>query len=131
MTRTSELQRSTLHILQTECRGPSNAMPMKNLYQRITGRVITPAKRIDATRTLRSIVSQLRDNSHPIADGEDGYFWATTPAELEPTIKKFHARALTAMRTEAALRHISLVQLMARKQTELELEPTTTEEIPA
>lgn len=107
------------NFLQHQCRGPENALRMHHIYTAVTGERTVPANRINKTRILRSIVEQLRLQSCPIGDNKDGYFWATTPAQLEPTLNKFHSRTLNGLAVESALRNVSQTMLIGRIQTEL------------
>jgi hypothetical protein len=66
-------------------------------------------------RDLRHIVEDLRDQGHHIcAHPRTGYFIAATAEELEATLKFLRARAMASLKKEAAMRHVSLPELLGQ-----------------
>lgn len=95
---------------------------MTELFTRVTGQHIIPMRKYDQTRVVRSIVRELREDGHPIANGKNGYYLATSTAALKPTIDKFHQRAMSSLKTEAALRKIDPSGVIQQYQLELNQE---------
>lgn len=99
-----------------------DAITMAELFVKVTGDHIIPMRKYDQTRIIRSVIKQLREEGQPIADCSSGYYMADSTAALQPTIDKFHHRAMSSLRTEAALKKIQPGSLI--KQYELEITET-------
>lgn len=112
-----------VQALLQQCRGPQAAIRMVELFALATGDVVVPGKRYDQTRIVRSLVDQLRRQGCPIAHGSNGYFWADDPADLEPTIRWFHLRALASLRQERALRRVPFEQVLEQHQLDFDSQP--------
>ena len=112
-----------VEALLQQCRGPQAAIRMVDLFALATGDVVIPGKRYDQTRIVRSLVDQLRRQGCPIAHGANGYFWADDPADLEPTIRWFHLRALASLRQERALRRVPFAAVLEQYRLDLEAQP--------
>lgn len=109
--------------------GPDNCITMNNLYIKVTESFIVPFKRYDQTRVIRSLVKDLREEGTPIGNRSGirgGYFWAQCDKELESTIAIFHERAFSSFKQEAALKRISIDELI--EQYKLEINPQEKEE---
>lgn len=66
-------------------------------------------------RQIRTLVSELREEGHPIAAlPESGYFMASDAAELESCCAFLRSRALHSLRLEAQMRRISLADLVGQ-----------------
>lgn len=66
-------------------------------------------------RELRHVVEDLRDQGHHVcAHPSTGYFMAATPEELEATCMFLRDRALGSLKKEAAMRHVSLPELLGQ-----------------
>jgi len=103
--------------------GPDECIKMVQVYYEVTGILVTPGKQYDETRMIRSAIEQLRTDGHPICikDGKNGgYFWARNSADLEPTIRRFHSRALASLKQEASLKKIPFGDLL--KQYEIDFD---------
>ena len=112
-----------VEALLQQCRGPQAAIRMVDLFALATGDVVIPGKRYDQTRIVRSLVDQLRRQGCPIAGGANGYFWADDPADLEPTIRWFHLRALASLRQERALRRVPFAAVLEQHQLDFDSQP--------
>ena len=112
-----------VEALLQQCRGPQAAIRMVDLFALATGDVVIPGKRYDQTRIVRSLVDQLRRQGRPIAHGNSGYFWADDPADLEPTIRWFHLRALASLRQERALRRVPFSQVLEQHALDFDAQP--------
>lgn len=115
-----------VRALLQQCRGPQAAIRMVDLFALATGEIIIPGRKIDQSRILRSLVDQLRREGCPIGiqGGKNGgYFWADDPADLEPTIRWFHARALASLRQERALRRVPFAQVLQQHALDFDARP--------
>ena len=112
-----------VQALLQQCRGPRNSIRMVDLFAAATGDVVIPGKRYDQTRILRSLVEQLRRDGCPIGHGNGGYFWADDPADLDLTIRWFHARALASLRQERALRRVPFAQVLEQHRLDFDAQP--------
>lgn len=92
---------------------------MTELFARVTGETVIPWRRYDQTRVIRSIVKELRDDGYPIANGKGGYYLATSVAALQATIDRYHQRAMSSLKTEAALRKIDPSGVIEQYRLEL------------
>ncbi len=102
--------------------GKGQAITMTRLTAAIQGGDVIPSRRYEETRLVRSIVEELRRDGHPVAhfNGRGGgYFWAETEEELEETAAWFRQRAMSAFRQEAALKRISLAELVEQLALDL------------
>jgi hypothetical protein len=105
--------------------GPGDCITMTALHSQATGQVIIPWRRYDQSRLVRSLVAELRREGCPIGDRggrEGGYFWAADRQQLEPTIAKLHARALSSLRQEAVLKRVRAEELLQQYEIELSTE---------
>jgi hypothetical protein len=67
-------------------------------------------------RELRHVVEELREEQghHICAHPSTGYFIAATPEEVEATCKFLRDRALSSLKKEAAMRKVSLPELLGQ-----------------
>lgn len=73
------------------------------------------------TRQVRKLITDLRMAGVPVCGHpRTGYFMAETPEELEATCEFLRSRAMHSLVLEAALRKISLPQLLGQVEMELE-----------
>lgn len=116
------LKDRALTVLQRHV-GKGNAITMTRLAGAIQGCDVVPSSRYEESRIVRSIISQLREEGHPIAHHNGrggGYFWAANEAELAETAAWFRSRAMSAFRQEANLKRISLSELVEQLRLDIE-----------
>lgn len=116
------LAERALAVLQRHV-GKANAITMTRLTAAVQGGDVVPSQRYEESRIVRSIISQLRADGHPIAHHNGrggGYFWAANEAELAETAAWFRARAMSAFRQEANLKRISLTELVEQLRLDIE-----------
>lgn len=116
------LKERALTVLQRHV-GKGNAITMTRLTAAIQGGELIPSKRYEESRLTRSIIEQLRREGHPVCHHNGrggGYFWAANEGELEQTAAWFRKRAMAAFRQEAALKRISLVDLVEQLRLDIE-----------
>lgn len=116
-----------LHIkdLLREHMGPDNAISMVDIYLKVNGWPVAPHKKYDQTRPIRSFIELLRHEGCPIGikDGKNGgYFWARNSRDLEPTVRKFHARAMSSLKQMSALKNIPFSDLIRQLEFEYKQE---------
>lgn len=117
-----QLKERALAVLQRHV-GKPNAITMTRLTAAIQGGDVVPSARYEESRIVRSIISQLREEGHPICHFNGtggGYFWAANEAELEHTAAWFRQRAMSAFRQEANLKRISLSELVEQLKLDIE-----------
>jgi hypothetical protein len=116
-----QIKQRALEVLARHV-GKANAITMAELTGAVQRCQVTPSRRYDESRIVRSVVEQLRREGHPIChhNGKGGgYFLAGTEAELEDTARWFRQRAMSAFRQEAALKRISLIDLVEQLRLDL------------
>jgi hypothetical protein len=97
--------------------GDGEAIGMGELFQAVFQ---TPWRnRINDTRALRAIVTELREDGVAICSDDRGYWLAAAGAELEDYCRRLRASALRKLRQEARLRRLALPQLMGQMALEL------------
>lgn len=75
--------------------------------------------RINDTRSLRTLITELRNDGTPICSDSNGYWLASAGSELNYYCSRLHDQALKKLIQEARLRKMSLPDLLG--QTTLEL----------
>lgn len=91
-------------------KGASNGAHVEAIVREICGET---SGRLE--REFRHIVEELRELGHHVcAHPSTGYFIAATPEELEVTLKFLRGRALASLKKEAAMRHVSLPELLGQ-----------------
>jgi len=76
-----------------------------------------PDNKINATRALRSLVTDLRKDGIPIISStasDGGYYLSSAGSDLEAFCKRFRSRALNTLKIEARLRKITLPTLLGQ-----------------
>jgi len=102
--------------------GKANAITMADLTSAVQRCQVTPSRRYDESRIVRSVVEQLRREGHAVChhNGKGGgYFMAASDEELADTARWFRQRAMSAFKQEAALKRISLVELVEQLRLDL------------
>jgi len=104
------LKEITLHV------GGSRSIGMGELYEKVF--METYAHRINDTRRLRTIVTELRRDGVPIvsvsASSGGGYFLASAGSELAGYCRRLRNQALKKLAMEAKLRKMTLPELMGQ-----------------
>lgn len=92
-------------------KGPSAGATAAQLVQELTRRAHYPA----AERHLRNVVEQLRLEGYPVcAHPSHGYYLAASDADLQLTCDYLHSRAMKSLRQIAAMRRVSLPDLLGQ-----------------
>ncbi len=94
--------RTFVEVLQGRARGAKLAIKAPKLAEFVWG---TDA-RGDCSRKLRAIAHAARLLGHPIGSGNDGYFYAIAPEELDEAIGKFRKQAAEQFIIVRKLRHL-------------------------
>lgn len=104
LTRDRVLWALSMHV------GADNGVHVGDLVREICGE--TNAR---LEREFRHMVEDLRELGHHIcAHPSTGYFVAATPEELEATCKFLRDRAMASLKKEAAMRKVSLPELIGQ-----------------
>ena len=102
--------------------GKEKAIGMGELYEMVFGE--TWENRINDTRKLRYIITDLRSDGVPICSVSDrnggGYFLASAGSELENYLGRIRRRALSALSMEAKIRDVALPELLGQLRFEME-----------
>lgn len=116
-----QIKQRVLEVLARHV-GKANAITMADLTSAVQRCQVTPSRRYDESRIVRSVVEQLRREGHAICHHNGrggGYFMAASDAELADTAQWFRQRAMSAFRQEAALKRISLTDLVEQLHLDL------------
>ena len=101
--------------------GKANAIGMGELYQKAFQSDWN--HRINDTRALRKILTQIRREGVPICSSCDrsggGYWIASAGSDLETHCKKMRTRALKILAAEACIRKMTLAELFGQLQLEI------------
>lgn len=108
----------TQHIGRTRCIG------MGELYEEVFGEPWN--HRINDTRRLRTLISELRGDGVPIVSSRShvggGYYLASAGSELDEYCLARRAQALGILRQEATLRKMALPELVGQVALDLRRE---------
>jgi len=104
-----------LYVL-TKHVGKTRSISMAELYREVFGEV--PKNKINQTRIIRKLVTELRKEGVPICSDIDreggGYYLAAAGGELENYCKRLRIRALKILQMEANLREKTLPELLGQ-----------------
>lgn len=121
---TEELEAATSRLLRiiTSHVGKTRSIGMGELYQKVF-----PGKswhhRINDTRTLRKLITDLRKEGVPICSDAartgGGYYLAAAGSEGEAYCRRLRYQGIRKLMLEARIRKISLEELLGQAQLEL------------
>lgn len=100
--------------------GPNNKIGMGDLYMTVFGK--TWAHRINDTRLIRRLVTELRSEGMPImsdCSSSGGYWVAASASEVNAFCNKDKSRALAILRRVASIKKVSLPDYLGQMQLEL------------
>ena len=111
----SQRKNKLLNILSSHAR-KNRAIPMRDLYHQLFGE--WPEDKINATRPLRHLITELRNDGIPICHSSDaiggGYYLASGGRDLADHCDRIHARAMKLLVMEARLRKGGVPGLMGQ-----------------
>lgn len=106
--------------------GKSRAVGMERLHQAVFGKPL--ADKINGTRRLRTLVTELRRDGVPICSVSNasggGYYLASASSDLEDYCRRIRGQALKKLRMEANLRKMALPTLLHQIQLNLDMDST-------
>ena len=106
--------------------GRSRAIGMGELYEIVFEEPYE--SRINGTRKLRSLVTELRKEGIPIcsvsSSGGGGYYLASAGSDLDDYCRRIRTRALKLLQMESKLRKTALPTLLHQIQLDLGMEVT-------
>lgn len=114
-------------VLKVLTRHPSSAraVGMGELYEAVFKRTWT--NRINGTRALRKLITDLRQQGVPIGSTASqtggGYYLATTQKELADFCGRLRSQGLSKLKLEADIRKTTLPHLLNEVQLNLRAEP--------
>ena len=112
------LKAKLLQVL-TRHPSPARAIGMGELYAAVFGES-HKGTRINGTRALRRIITELREDGTAIASHNDGYYLATTRSDVAEYCKRVRAQALRKLVQEARIRNVALPALLSEMQLNLQ-----------
>lgn len=118
-----ELEAARTRLLMTMMGhvGKSNAIGMGDLFEKVFEEGWN--RRINDTRHLRKLVTEIRKKGVPICSSTDrsggGYWIAGAGSELENHCRKMRARALKILGNEACLRKMTLAELFGQMSLDI------------
>lgn len=122
--REKEVLKSRLLMVMPRHIGAAKSIGMGELYETVFGEDYE--HRINDTRRLRKIVTELRHDGVPICSSPGrsggGYYLASAGSELAEFCEKLRKQALRKLSMEAKIRKITLPELIG--QLRLDLDPT-------
>jgi hypothetical protein len=98
--------------------GKEHAIGMGELYEKVYGKPWQ--NRINDTRALRHLITDLRKEGKRVCSAGSGYYLAAVDSELEEYLARRRRRALTELGMEAAMRKKSLPELLGQLSLDLE-----------
>lgn len=102
--------------------GKNNAVSMGHLHTRVLGEYDDDAGKINGTRRIRYLVTELRNEGIPICSYSGrhggGYYLAAAGSELKGYCASIRGRALRILEREANLRKMTVPQLLGEMQLE-------------
>jgi hypothetical protein len=97
--------------------GEQNAIDMGDLYRRIYGK--DWANKINDTRPLRQLITELKDEGVMILSSCAGYYIAQTPSEAQTYLKRRKKKALKILAGVARMEKTTLPLLIGQMQIDL------------
>lgn len=119
----AEIKARLLSVL-TRHPGRGRAIGMGELYEAVYGRPYS--NRINGTRALRTLVTELRRDGVPICSTADqaggGYYLASAGSDLDDYCRRLRSQGLRKLVLEAKLRRLTLPCLLNEIQLRLNSE---------
>lgn len=107
----NELTRDTLLAALRQHIGRRHGVTATALCRQVIGAHPTSGDE----RALRTLVVELRNAGHHVcAHPRDGYFLAATTEEMEETCAFLHARAMSSLQQESAMKRVSIPDLVGQ-----------------
>ncbi|WP_051617135.1 helix-turn-helix domain-containing protein [Desulfonatronovibrio hydrogenovorans] len=104
--------------------GPGRAISMPDLYRAVYGG--DPRTRINGTRKLRSLITQLRKEGVAVGStatrSGGGYYLATAGSDLADYCRRLRSQGLKKLALEAKIRKTTLHKLVGEIQLNLQAE---------
>lgn len=114
-----ELDACRLKLATTLLRhvGPFRKIGMGELYQGVFGR--SWAHRINDTRQLRKLITELRTEGMPILSDRNGYWIAASASEINVFCQAGKRKALALLARISRMKNVSLPDYLGQLQLEL------------
>jgi hypothetical protein len=120
--REKEILKSRLLMVMPHHIGKAKSIGMGELFEAVFGEKY--AHRINDTRRLRKIVTELRRDGQPIISSSSrfggGYYLASAGSECADFCEKLRHQALRKLAMEAKIRKVSLAELVGQLRLDLE-----------
>lgn len=115
----SALKKAVLSVIRRH--GQTHPIRGVDLFRRVTGETVIPARKHEQCRPIRSVIHELRLDGHPIAHTggkHGGYYYCRDDSELAPTLRTLHSHAMSELQLEAALKRITFNELLHQYELE-------------
>jgi len=110
--------RLRLYGLMVRHVGPGNKIGMGELFEEVFCRKYY--HRINDTRNLRKLITEMRNDGMPICSDGRGYWNAASSSELNDYFERNKKRAITILAQVSRMKKVSLPDLMGQMRLELE-----------
>ncbi len=109
-----EKEQAKLRLLVEMAKHPgrSNIIGMGELYERVFDQHWT--NRINDTRALRTLITELRTEGVPICSENGGYYQTSSASELEAYCQRLRSQGLNKLKLEAKLRKKTMPDLLGQ-----------------
>lgn len=113
-----EAARQRLYALMIRHIGPEQKVGMGELYQEVFGRPW--AHRINDTRALRKLITDMRRDGMPVLSDGGGYWLGASSSEINAYCERAKKRALAMLARISRMKKVSLPEYLGQMQLELE-----------
>lgn len=104
--------KSRILLAMTQHIGQTRKIGMGELYELVFGEMWN--NRINDTRSLRFLITELRREGSPICSDGGGYWLASAGSELDGYCMRLRDRALKVLAQEAILRKMPMLELLGQ-----------------
>lgn len=117
---TADIEAARLKLATTLLRhvGPERKVGMGELYETVFGR--SWAHRINDTRALRTLITELRSDGMPILSDTHGYWIAASASEVNGFCDRDKRKALAILGRISMMKNVALPDYLGQMQLELE-----------
>jgi hypothetical protein len=110
--------RQRLYALMIQHIGPDKKVGMGELYEAVIGK--SYSNRINDTRLLRKLVTEMRSDGMPVLSDGAGYWLSASSSELNQYCERSKKRALSMLARCSRMKKVSLPDYLGQMRLELE-----------
>lgn len=112
-----EAARMRLYGIMIKHNGPEKKIGMGELYKQVFGRPWQ--NRINDTRPLRTLITDMRKEGMPVLSNQNGYWLAASSTELNDYCDRRSRRAIKELSRISRMKKVSLPEYLGQLQLEL------------